>query len=134
MELGHLLECSSSVRILLYYDSVEVYAAVVEEVGVDTCIYLVGVGRNTDFAQEVVVAYFFSPEVVLCVHPWLPVEPEAVVNAHFFCLSWFFDFFFFCFQGKFSKCAHQLHLLDPDVLAVSEVSPFVVEVALGINA
>ena len=105
----------------------------VEEVGVDTCIHLVVVGRNTDFDQEVVAVHFYSPEVVLFVHLCLPVEPEAVVNTHFSaCLgSWFF---FFYFWGEFGECAHQLPLSEPDVLAVSEVSPFVVEVALGINA
>ena len=49
----------------------------------DTCIHLVVVGRNTDFDQEVVVVYLYSPEVVLCVHPCLSVEPGAVVTAHF---------------------------------------------------
>ena len=53
------------------------------EVEVDTCILLVRVGRNTGFAQEVVVVYLYSSEVVLHVHPCLSVEPEVVVSAHF---------------------------------------------------
>ena len=48
-----------------------------------TCIHLVGVGRNTDFDQEVVVVYFCSPWVVLFVCLCLSVGPEAVVNAYF---------------------------------------------------
>ena len=49
----------------------------------DTCIHLVGVGRNTDFGQEVVVVHFCSPWVVLFVCLYLSVGPEAAVNAYF---------------------------------------------------
>ena len=56
------------------------------------------------------------------------------MNAHFTAGLGSLTSSFPVFQGKFSKCAHQLCPSEPDVLAVSEVSPFVVEVALGINA
>ena len=48
----------------------------------DACIHLVGVGRNTDCAQGVVVVYFYSPWVVLFLCQCLSVGPEAVVNAY----------------------------------------------------
>ena len=59
---------------------------------------------------------------LLCVILLLPV---LVLRFHFFCL-W----------GETGKFAHQLYpeVLVPEVLAVSEVSPFEVEEALGINA
>ena len=105
----------------------------VEKVGVDTCIHLVVVGRNTNSDQEVVAVYFYSPEVVLCVHLCLPVEPEAVVNTHFSaCLGSLTSFS--VFGVNLANVLTCLHLSEPDVLVVSEVSPFVVEVALGINA
>ena len=37
------------------------YVAVVEGVGVDACIHLVGVGTNTDCNQGVVAVYFYLP-------------------------------------------------------------------------
>ena len=49
----------------------------------DTCIHLVAVGRNTDFDWEVVVVYFYLPQVVLCGHLWVSVELEVAETAHF---------------------------------------------------
>ena len=59
------------------------YAVVVEEAEVDACIHLVVVGEDADIGQGVVVVYYYSPEVVLCVHLHLSVMPGATVTVSF---------------------------------------------------
>ena len=49
----------------------------------DTCIHLVMVGEDADIGQGVVVVYYYSPEVVLCVHLHLSVMPGAAVTVPF---------------------------------------------------
>ena len=97
-------------------------------------------GRNTaaDLVMVGVAEYSFPPVLVLEGHPCHLAGPVVVVSgpAVEHCLSWFFDLFFFCLQGKSGKFPHRLHLevLAPEVLAVSKVSPLEVTEALGMNA
>ena len=70
----------------------------------------------------------------VCTHICLSVMPGAAVTVSFSVYLGVLTSSFSCFLGKFAKCVHRLCLLEPAVLPVSEVSPFVVEVALGINA
>ena len=136
MELGHLLECSSSVRILLYYD-------------LTTLGYVllwwwwrwIHVATWWRWWVEIlllplrgVAVYFFPPGGGAIGAPVSFHSAWGCCMCSCFCLSWFFGFLFFCLQGKFGECAHWLHplVLVPELLAVSEVSPFLVDEALGI--
>ena len=66
--------------VVWWSDLVKVCAAVVAEVEVDTCICML-VGEGADIGQGVVVVYYYSPEVVLCVHLHLSVMPGAAVTV-----------------------------------------------------
>ena len=88
------------------------------------------VGRNTVVALVVVAVYFCLPGVVLCKHRCHFAGPGVSVYVPSFVSpgSW----------TSFSACGANLVSVFAgfilSVLAVSDVSPFEVDVALGMNA
>ena len=88
------------------------------------------VGRTAVVALVVEAVYFCLPGVVLCGEPLSFHWAWGFCVCSLFCLSWFLDFLF-CLWGKLGECVCWLH---PLVLAVLDVSPFEVDVALEMNA
>ena len=86
--------------------------------------------RNTVVALVVVAVYFCSPGVVLCGHHCHFAGPGVSVYVPSFVSPGSWDFFF-CLWGKLGEC---FCWLCPSVLEVLDVSPFEVDVALGMNA
>ena len=88
------------------------------------------VGRNAVVAPVVEAVHFCSPGVVLCGHCCHFAGP--VVSVYVPCFvspgSWTSSS---AWWGELGECVHWLH---PSVLAVSDVSPFEVDVAFGMNA